>query len=416
MADPGTALVMSNQETRNEENLLFDHVRRIERARKGIYAIHVHISKLRSRYLQPHYIRVVARAFDSLVANFEVMLYVMSNLDMLLICRETPIEDVDEPLYKVRALFSEDPLTMGEEGSLDDRFTIWYDLSQSSDYTTFSGVAENLVDDAIERMRLETTPGGSGQGMQGRSLDPSNLASIDRRLQGARIADLVRQQPAIIVEPGGDGEILFREHYVSMAELQQRIAPDVNLFANPWLFQFLTETLDRQMLGVMGRRDLSDMKEAISLNLNISTVLSSGFQTFHEKVRRHTDKIVIEMQTIDIFADMDTYTTARDWLREHGYRVLIDGLNPLSLQFIDPAVFEADFAKISCSPDFMIGLTESRMGEMRDVVTHTGLEKVILARVESEDAVKWGLELGIRRYQGHFADEIVEAMLAKGII
>jgi hypothetical protein len=41
---------------------------------------------------------------------------------------------------------------------------------------------------------------------------------------------------------------------------------------------------------------------------------------------------------------------------------------------------------------------------------------VILSKVESDAAVKWGLEIGIQRYQGHYADCIVEAMVLKGIV
>jgi hypothetical protein len=90
MADPGTAIVVSSQESRSEENLLLDHVRRIERSRQGTYAVHIHLSKLHVRYLQPHYLPVAARAFDNISANFDVMLYMMSNSDMVLVCRETP--------------------------------------------------------------------------------------------------------------------------------------------------------------------------------------------------------------------------------------------------------------------------------------------------------------------------------------
>ncbi len=416
MADPGNAVVMTGQESRSEESLLLDHVRRIERSRQGTYAIHIHLSQLRARYLQPHYIRVAARAFDSVVANFEVVLYMMSDSDMVLICRETPVEEIEQPIYKVRALFGEDPLTMGEEGSLEDRFSTWYDLTQPSDYATFLTQAEDLVKAAAERLRKASARDGGRRTMSGEALNPTNLVTINRRLQGARSTDLIRDQSAIVIEPGGKGKVLFREHYVSMSDLQRRIAPDVNLFADPWLFQYLTETLDRQVLGVMARQNFGEMKEAISLNLNITTVLSTGFQTFHKAVGDHAEKVVVEMQTIDVFADMDAYCAARKLLRDHGYRVLIDGLSPLSLQFFDPGLLEADFAKISWSPEFLGEVPHSRLVEMRDVVEHTGTESVILARVDSEDAVKWGLELGIRRYQGHYADRIVEAMLVKGII
>jgi hypothetical protein len=416
MADPGTAVVLAGQDTRSEETLLRDHVRRIERSRQGTYAVHIHISKLHVRYLQPHYLRVATRAFDNLVANFEVMIYMMSNSDMILVCRETPIEDVDEPLYKVRALFSEDPLAMGEEGSLDDRFTTWYDLTLPSDFANFETLAEDLAEEAAEKQRRELSRADGRQAMTGEDLNPSNLADINRRLQSTPIADLIREQPAVLIVPDGQGEVIFREHYVSMGELHDRLAPDVNLFANMWLFLYLTETLDRLVLGVMSRLDFSTMSEAISLNLNISTVLSPGFQTFHDRVRDHSEKVVIELQTVDIFADMDSYFSARDWLRDAGYRVLIDGLSPLSLQFVDPGLFDADFVKIGWSPEFMGDVPKYRMIEMHDIVEHTGFDRVILSRVESDAAVKWGLEIGIQRYQGHYADRIVEAMVLKGIV
>ena len=41
---------------------------------------------------------------------------------------------------------------------------------------------------------------------------------------------------------------------------------------------------------------------------------------------------------------------------------------------------------------------------------------MILARADSEDAIKWALGLGIQRFQGHFIDRVVDAMITKGII
>jgi hypothetical protein len=414
MADIGTAGGLGGQDATSEESLLLDHVQRIERNRQGSFAVHVHLSKLRSHLRQSHYIRVAARSFDALLNNHEATLYLLSNTDMVLMCRNVRIDEIDVPIYKVRALFSEDPITFGAEGSMENRFTAWFDLAQSGEYAAFLAQARDMAARAQRQKRDK--PGERAPGMAGRPLDPTNLSAINKLLQGTRIADLIRQQSAVEVYPGGKGDVLFREHYVSMPELQTRIAPEVNLFASPWLFQYLTETLDRRMLSVIGRRDFAKMKQAISVNLNITTILSPGFQNFHDQINGNSDKIVVEMQTIDVFADMGAFAFARDWLQEHGYRVLIDGLNPLSLQFFDPSVLAADFVKVSWSPDFLGGVPEDRMVEMREVVEDVGSSSVILARVDSEDAVKWALTLGIQRFQGHYIDRVVEAMVAKGII
>ena len=414
MAEIDTALQIPNQEAPSEVSLLVGHLRRIEDDRAGNYAIHIHMSELRPHYRQPHYLRVASRAFDALVINFDVTLYSLTNTDLVLICHEAPVEEIDPPLYKLRALFSEDPLTFGEEGSLDDRFTTWYDLSQPADFSTFLSVAEEMETDSLDLTRKAGE--GRQQAMAGAPLDPSNLTAINARLQDIRIADLIRQQTAVVIRPDAEGEVLFRENYVAMDELQKRIAPGINLFANPWLFQYLSETLDRRILSVIAQRDMKGMKEAISLNLNIATILSPGFQNFHEKAREASEKIIIEMQTIDIFSDMSGFAYARDWLRDNGYRVLIDGLNPLSLQFFDPGLLGGDFVKISWNRESIHGEHDERIDELREVVKNADKTRVVLARVDSDEAVNWGLSLGIQRFQGHYVDKIVDAMTVKGII
>jgi len=414
MAEIDSALQIPNQEAPSEENLLVGHLRRIEDDRAGNYAIHIHISELRPNYRQPHYLRVASRAFDTLLIGFEVTLYSLLNTDKVLICSEVPVEEIDPSLYKLRTLFNEDPLTFGEEGSLDDRFTTWYDLSQPADFATLLSVAEELESESLGFKHKAGE--GRQKAMAGAPLDPTNLTAINARLQGIRIADLIRQQTAVVILPDAKGEILFRETYVAMSELQKRIAPSVNLFANPWLFQHLTETLDRRVLSVIAQRDMNKITETISLNLNVGTVLSPGFQNFHKKARDVSEKFIIEMQTIDIFSDMGSYSFARDWLRDNGYRVLIDGLNSLSLQFFDPGLLGGDFVKISWSREPVRSENDERIEELRDVVANADKNRVILARVDSEEAVNWGLALGIQRFQGHYVDKILAAMSAKGII
>jgi len=246
--------------------------------------------------------------------------------------------------------------------------------------------------------------------MPGPPLEPRNVSEIKKRLQDTRIADMIDQQLAITVEPRGAGQALFRETFVSMAELQKRIAPNVNLFGSTWLFQYLTEALDKRMLAVVARLGLAAQKEPISLNLNISTVMSREFQQFHRTVGAEVAGMVIEIQLIDILADVGAFRAARDALQEQGYGVLIDGLGPLTLQYIDVGRFGTDFIKIGWNREFVSKFAEDRRLEMRDLVEQAGSDRVILARAESEEALKWALGLGIRRFQGRFIDSLVRSM------
>lgn len=414
MAEAAGTKLQAVEDVRLEERVLVDQVRRVGQSPKGYFAVHIHLSQLRVQYRQPHYLRIAARAFDNLINGNDATLYKLSNADMVLLCRNVPVENVDPPIVKLRTLFSEDPLTFGAEGSLDDRFTTWYDLSQAADYTSFLAVVEGLLEEGVARRRRELETGErADHTMLGEPLSPANLTAISARLQTSRIDDLIRQQAAVEIRPGARARVLFREHYVSMFDLQKRIAPNTNLFASPWLFLFLTETIDRRALAHLGQTDLAASPDPISVNLNVSTVLSTGFQAFHEKARGHADKVVVELQTIDVFSDLGGYLSARDWLREHSYRVLIDGLNPLALQFFDPGLLDADFVKLNWSHEFLAGVPDQRINDVRAVIDHIGRERVILARAESEKALKWAITLGVIRFQDRFIDRLMQVLESK---
>ena len=417
MAEPSTAVSLIPTDSPSEDGVLLDHLQRIEQTTKGSYAVHLHLSRLRPEFRKRHFLRIAARTFDALVNNRDVTLYMLSNGDFVLMCREVPIDEVDQPINRIRALFSEDPLTFSEVGSPDDRFTSWLDLSQPTEYAVFFATVTEIVEAERDRRRRELERGADGRQfsvMRGEALEPEILNTINERLKSVRILDLIRQQQAVAIEGGRAGEVLFSEFFISMSELQQRVAPEINLFSSPWMFQFLTETLDRRMLSVLMRQDPTNLPYPVSLNLNVATVLSTGFQSFHGMVGNTTHRVVIEMQTVDIFANMTAFEDAHAWLNERGYRVLLDGLNPLSLSFFDPGLLRPDFVKISWSPEFHSGVPAGRLADIRDVISHIGAERVILARVDSEQAIRWGLGLGVSRFQGRMIDRLIQRTAERG--
>lgn len=416
MADANNGQFMFGREERNEEDLLLTHLQRIGEDRSGYYAVHIHLSRLRAGNRKPHFINIAARTFEDLLSGNAANLFRFSNSDFVLVCRDVPLDDVDPTLYKVRTLFSEDPLSVGEEGSIDDKFSTWYDLSRDGDYSALMVAVAAVKEEEEKRAREWAALQNTGQVMGGENIDPSRLLAISQRLREISITDLIRRQTAVVVLPDADGELLFREHYITMPGLQKRLAPGVNLFGNPWLFQYLTEILDARTLAEIARQRIWNYSDPISMNLNISTVMGRDFQNFNHEVGNFSEKIIIEFQLIDIFSDIKGYKTARDMLKERGYRVLIDGLNPLSLQFFDPGPLDADFIKVNWSREFLGDIPAERIDDMRNVVEHAGKAGIILARVDSEEAIQWALNLGITRFQGLYVDQLVKQMVKKGII
>jgi len=393
----------------SEETLLLEELRRIGYSRGGCFAVYFHLSKLQAPYRKPKITRIAARSFDGLVANHSASLYILSNANLVLICRDVGIEYIDAAIFKLRALFTDDPLT--SDGA-DTDFATWYDLSSTADYAEFEQMAITLEAESQQRSGIARPRGDETAA----PIDAVALGQMERRLQSLQITDLLCQQPAVDIRSGKKGEVLFTEYFVSMADLAKRVASDIDLFASPWLFNYVTDFLDRRMLAILGRTRFKTRGESVSLNLHVATVLSPEFEIFDQQVQAGGGKVIVEFQMIDIISDMGAFGRARQWLHDRDYQVLIDGMYPLTLQYVDPGILEPDLVKIAWSPDLLEDMSAAQIEELKDMVRYLGPSKVVLSRVETQDAVRWGLNVGIHRFQGFFVDKLVEAMTAKGLI
>lgn len=413
MADT-SSVITAVSERRTPERSLLDHVERVAHSRSGRFAVQIHLSRLRPYNRQPHHIRIAARSFDSVLNSAESNLYVLTSNDLVLICKNVRIDDLDIVINKLRTLFRNDPLTVGGHAGAREDFTTWFDFE--IEYETFlQHVQEMARNQTPDNGRDEDASAGRGlgTGFKGEALDPFNLAKVDDALGRTSIEDLIRQQPAVIIGADGTERILFQENYLSIAELQRRIAPGYNLVSNQWLFQHLTQTIDRRVLAILARKDYQALAEPISINLNISTVLSKNFQHFDDAVAEFTGKVVIELQQIDVFSDLDNYFYARNWLKDRGYRVLLDGLNPISLHYYNPGLLNADFYKVGWGLEFTETETNEDHDKIGEAIKKIGADRFIVARAESEESIRWALTFGIRRFQGYFIDELVQRQIEK---
>lgn len=398
-----------------EEKLLLDRLGRLDGG-AGYYAVHLHLSDLKSANRKPHFVRLAARNFENIVGQHKATLFQMKNADLVLLCRNVPIEEAETPVEKVRALFSEDPLTVIDETGLgEDRLSTWHDLSEREDLRNFIKVIGLLTIDAEEQSKREAAEHAAAQRSVGQPLTAQHLTALAQVLPRMPFDDLIREQLCLHIGAQGPEVIIFREKFVSIGDLKKRVAPGVNLFSSIWLFQYLTEALDRTILSHLSKQGFENLSEPVSLNLNIGSVLSRDFQNFHRAVGGNTDKVIIEMQVIDIFSDLDGFSIARNMLQQNGYRVLVDGISPVSMQFFDPAVLQADFIKIGWGKEFENEEDDgSKVEDLRRIIRDAGSKSIILSRVDSEAAISWGLNLGISRFQGFLMDRLIDTIRAQG--
>lgn len=389
------------QEIVTPEKLLYDAAERVGRIREGRLALHLHLSELLAPNREDAKIRIAFRMFEGMVDTLRGQLFLLTNSDIVLICKDARLADLDAIVYKLRALFSKDPLTYSDSEDGEDRFVTYYDLEQ--DYDDFFKVSHQLMEEAKKRLaEARGTPAIQ-------VLDARNLNRVVEALEAlpvAEIAKVVRRQPCIRFSDKAVAEVAFQEFFMSIAELQKVLAPDVNILSNRWLFQHLSQVLDLKVLAALQNAGLRKLPVAFSLNLNMASVQTETFQRFEAAVRGQAG-LVVEFQLVDIINNLDSFFAARDLLRQHGHKSVLDGMSPITLQFLDAELYNTDYVKVNWSPDMA---DEVVTADLHDALGPLGFDRIILARCDSEGAIAWGMAQGIQYFQGRFLDSMVAAV------
>jgi len=397
-----------------DEAQFADHAMRLTKFPTGWRAVYIHLSNLRAQNRQEHHKRIAAASFEGLIRRFDGRLFRLENSDFVLAFKGAEVSDIEEVVDKLKFLFSEDPVVIGT-GPNSRRFVTWFDISKTDERETFKHLADQLYARSEERRDKERQnriidAGGMsiGEGNEdGGPLTPELLAKLEEALKRMDIRNLIRRQAVCAIIPGNAPKLVFNELFIAMAELKRQIMPGVDIFADRWLFQRLTQSLDKRVL--MALPDMrADLDRALSININVSTLLSSEFLQFDQQLRASTKKaIVFELQTADIFSDMGAYLFARDFVQGRGYRMCIDGLTHFTFPLVNREDLGVDLKKMYWAADLADEGKTERRDKIRTAVGQAGPARVILCRCDDETAVKFGQELGISLFQGRYLDQLL---------
>ena len=387
----------------SHEVLLLETIKRLERNPGERLAVHLNLSKLRARYRQSHHLRIAHNTFEDLVRNLDGQVFLLSNGDIIFLHVSGNLEPVDEAVLRVRHLFSDDPLVQIDDAPASTEFCTWYDLSQ--DFDRFARLGGDLL--AQYKLRRHRGAGDKEKAAL-KPMTPALLAEIEAALAQADLSSLTRQQSICAIKDGAAPVAVMKEFYVSIRDLQGLIAKGVDLTSDRWLFQRLTQTLDRRVLSQFSRLDSSDTWRYFSLNLNVATLLSPEFLKFDASLRSGArGTIVVELPPADVFGDMPAFVFARDFAQARGYRICLDGLTILTAPLINRGQLGVDLLKLYWDAEMADDPTESRKQDLEEFVKKTGPARVILARCDNQDAVDFGVSLGISMFQGRHIDRLL---------
>lgn len=393
----------------SQENLLLDYVHRLERHRAGRRAVHIHVSRLRPENRRESHVRIATNAFETLVRERQGQIFSLSNSDLFFVFKTEAMDEAESALVRLRFLFSEDPLLAKDLSGEATDFLTWYNIEQ--DYEQILKLAQQFVHEERERRVLEEAEQAVAKfddGPKGEDMTPGVLAKVEESLSRADLSNMMRRQSVCAIVGQAPPQPVFSELFISIADLRNTLLPDVNMVSSRWLFQHLTETLDRRMLALLNKNDDRSITGDISINLNIATLLSPEFLTFDDNVKAGMrGSIVIELQQVDIFADLGAFMFARDFTHERGYRICIDGLTQMTLPFIDRERLGADMFKIVWDPRTHRIDNKTGPEKIREIVQRNGAMRVILCRCDNQDAVDFGHKSGIQLFQGRHVENLL---------
>lgn len=392
----------------SQEYALLDHAVRLERNLAGRLALHIHLSGLNGQDQREEQLETAAQHFEEMVSGIDGQLYRTFTDDIVFVGDGGRSDDLDGAVDRLRQMFSDDPLAQRPNDGEEDGFCTRYALDR--DYPQFVALTRRLFDLSEARRQesngAEDTTVGPAVLVQ-RDLTPAQLGKLEEALENADLSAIMRQQPICAVTPDDPPEIVFYEMYVSIDDLGRTLLPGVSIASDPWLFQHLTRTLDSRVLRQVVH-DHAKTTMAFSLNLNVATVLSAEFRRFEQTIGQGVrGRLIIELQQIDIFADMPAYLFAREYLRELGFKVCIDGLNHLTLPFVDRGKLGIDLLKMHWTDDLLGGMNPEAITGLESAVRAAGVGRIIMCRCESANAVQMGHNMGISLFQGRYIDSLL---------
>lgn len=393
---------------RTQEQLLLEYMQRLESRRVGRKAVRINISELMPANKRDHHIRAAVNSFEGLVSDLQGQLFTLNNQDLFFVYKADAHYRVEDVGQKIKFLFGDDTL-FDEKDDGEARFIQWFDVEH--DYDDVLSQIQDMVEDKPVEAKAQTRSNVRAQLKarqdHGSPLTPDILGRAVKALKRTDLSNLVRRQFICSISKKLIPNQIFSEIYISINDLRQTMLPDINLTSNRWLFQHLTESLDRRILSMLAKSDQFSFSGDISFNVNVSTILSPEFMQFDESISAaRRGSMVLEVQPLDIFSDLGAFLFAREFVREKGYRLCLDGLTHQTMSMFDRTRVGVDYMKIHWDSELIDGGQEA-LDRLAALIDDAGKETIIMTRCDNREAIDFGRSVGIGMFQGHFVEHLI---------
>lgn len=373
----------------------------------------LNFSDLQEHYQNDYQMTIAVNLIRDDMGENDGQIFLCQNNDIVLVCTGAPKNQLEKLIFRLRYLFSDDPLSYDSEGQEAEGFFTLYDLGvnwqRCYDQAKVRMIrATKFKTTTLKQAAANPTPGIQMRPDVGivRPLTPSRLVSMENDLAKADMSRVMRRQPICAIRPEKGIIPVFEELYINITHLRKITIASVDLSSDRWLFKYLTQILDYKVLNLLTRNTKQYLKGPVSINLNLNSILSEEFAAFDAAINPKTKaSIVLEIQIADVFIDIDGFMQARDFAQKKGYRICLDGLNITSFTQIDRKRLGFDLAKVQWNADRLEDLHAERNIELKQAIDECGAGRMILCRCDNKSAIDYGQALGIALFQGRYLDQ-----------
>ncbi len=375
------------------------HVKRIGEQPATYWAIHFHVSELPpAKRLRSTLSDAIVPLAGAKARAKDGEIYLLKNMDLVLIGRDLTRQTLVATGNAVQEVF----LGKGNAGFTNvhggsgEFFTI-FDLG--SEYSKLLAWAERVAG---------LSEAGAEAGEAKKPIDLVGMVRVKEGLLRTDITPMLLSQPIYFIGEAGKLSVLARESYISVQILENMFCPGQSLTARRWLFNDLTEDFDSAVLRLLGNADERAARKRITVNMNISTLISSRFAKFDGDLSvAERQNLIFEVGISDVIDNQRSWRKLAPALRGRGYRLTLDGLNAEAVELFDFDLMEADFAKIFWTPE-VLALPPDQLARIKQKAGRAQPPNFILARCDTAESVRFARATRIQFVQGRLVDHMVK--------
>ena len=374
------------------EEQVIDALHRIEPLGISFCAVCVMMSKLQPENKGYRQLEIVSKLFEPLLNHAQARLFLLTNNDFLLLTANPILDVIDDILYQIRSLFSDDFFISAQNA--EDFQQIFFLPKDKESLLKFLQPKEPV--EKKEKNFSHFLPVASSAV----ELTPEILENLLYQIEQNNTKDFIRRQSIISISKQQNTEF-GQEFYTSLAELQNAFAPNLNLTGDKALFTMLMDSLDKRMLSCISDLNLKSYPPIISLNLNVQSVF---LPLFDKVLSTLPCNLMVEFQISDVLHNLPLFRKACDKLKNMEIACALDGIGINELEFIPLSAFGVDCYKFFWTPKWQ----DNNL--LPEFIRLNSQKKIILSRCGTEQAFTYGRKIGINLFQGHFIDMLLAAV------